>query len=254
MFLKWLRSMLLTACLAGGSAHAAEIKVMSALAMQAVMLELGPRFERETGHQLNLSFGTVGAVVKRLKDGEKADLVLIPKAGIEQLKAAGFLSDAAPSLLARSGIGMALRKGAPKLDISTVDKLKKALLEARSVTYSAPVHGGATGLHIEKTFESLGIRQAMKEKTVFLPAAGLVAKLVASGEVEIAIQQVQELIQVDGVDLVGPWPAEVQDTIVFFGARLAGSSVNGPAQALTDFLLSPGSALVFKAKGMETAH
>jgi molybdate transport system substrate-binding protein len=146
---------------------------------------------------------------------------------------------------------VAVRKGAAKPDISSADALKRALLAAKSITYSNPAGGGASGIHFAKVLDQLGIANEMKPKTVFLPKPGPVGVLVANGEAEIAVHQVPELIHVAGIEVVGPLPGDLQLTIVVWAAVMKSAGDAAAAKALVDFLLSPEAAQVIRAAGME---
>jgi molybdate transport system substrate-binding protein len=239
----------------GFAVQAAEVKVVSALALKPVMEDLGPKFERETGHKLAVTFATLGEAMKRLQAGEVADVVILPRDGIDTLAKGGRLDASGATPVAMSGSGVVVRKGSAKPDISTPEAFKRALLAAKSITYTHPKHGGASGPHIVKVFERLGIADDMKPKTVFPEVAGgaAVGALVANGEAELGIQQIQELIPVAGIEVVGPLPAELQNNLVFAAAVMAGTSDAQASKALVDFLHAPQSAAVFKAKGMEPA-
>ncbi len=239
----------------GIKAEAAELKVLSAFGMQSVMEDLGPKFERATGHKLAISFATGGATVKRVQDGESADVVIALRQGIDSLVKNGKAAADNVTVVAHSGIVVAVRKGAPKPDISSPDALKRMLLAAKSISYVDPASGGASGIHFAKVLDRLGIANEMKSKTVFpnpkTPAA--VGVLVANGEAEIGVHVTQELIPVAGIDLVGPLPGDLQNTIVFSAAIITGAKDAAAAKALVDFLRTPDSAKVIKAKGMDPA-
>jgi molybdate transport system substrate-binding protein len=240
----------------GIAAEAAELKVLSAIGMQAVMEDLGPKFERTSGHKLAITFATLGAAVKRVQDGETADVVIIPRQGIDTLvKDGGKAVADNVTVLARAGIVVAVRKGAPKPDISSPDALKRTLLAAKSISYVDPASGGASGIHFAKVLDRLGIANEMQSKTVFpnpkTPAE--VGVLVANGEAEIGVHLIQELMSVAGIDLVGPLPGDLQATTVFSAAIMTGAKEAAAAKALVDFLRTPKSAKVIKAKGMEPA-
>ena len=157
------------------------------------------------------------------------------------------------TVLARSGIVVAVRKGAPKPDISSPDALKRTLLAAKSISYVDPASGGASGIHFTKVLDRLGIANEMKSKTAFpnpkTPAE--VGALVANGEAEIGVHIIQELMPVAGIDIVGPLPGDLQNSIVFAGAVMANAKDSEAAKALVNFLLTPEAAAVIKAKGME---
>ena len=239
----------------GIKAEAAELKVLSAIGMQLVMEDLGPKFERATGHKLAISFATGGATVKRAQDGETADVVITLGQGIDTLVKDGKAPAGKVTALASAGISVAIRKGAPKPDISSPDALKRTLLAAKSISYVDPASGGASGIHFAKVLDRLGIANEMQSKTVFpnpkTPAA--VGVVVANGEAEIGVHLIQELMSVAGIDLVGPLPGDLQDTIVFSAAIMTGAKDAAAAKALVDFLRTPESAKVIKAKGMEPA-
>lgn len=237
----------------GSVANAAEIEVLSAIGMQQAMQDLGPKFERATGHKLAITFAPAGVIVKRVQDGETADLVMLPRPALERLAKAGKLVAGSETLLARSGIGVAVRKGAPKPDISSPEALKRTLLAAKSITYSNPVFGGASGVHFAKVLDRLGIANEMKSRTVFSKVPGEVGQVVARGEAEIAVHQNQELITVPGIEIVGPLPGDLQDTIVFSGAIMIGAKEAETGKALINFLRTPEAAAAIKAKGMEPA-
>ena len=240
----------------GLKAEAAELKVLSAIGMQLAMEDLGPKFERATGHKLAITFATLGATVKRVQDGEIADVVIIPQQGIDGLVKDGKAVAGNVTVLARAGIVVAVRKGAPKPDISSPDALKRTLLAAESISYVDPASGGASGIHFTKVLDRLGIANEMKSKTVFpnpkTPAE--VGVLVANGEAEIGVHIIVELISVAGIDLVGPLPGDLQNTIVFSAAIMSGAKDATAAKALVNFLRTPEAVAVIKAKGMEPAN
>ena len=165
--------------------------------MQSVLEDLGPKFERATGHTLAISFATGGATVKRAQDGETADVVIALRQGIDGLVKDGKAAADNVTVLARAGIVVAVRKGAPKPDISSPDALKRTLLAAKSISYVDPASGGASGIHFAKVLDRLGIANEMQSKTVFpnpkTPAE--VGVVVANGEAEIGVHVIQEVIR-----------------------------------------------------------
>jgi molybdate transport system substrate-binding protein len=237
----------------GIKAEAAELKVLSAFGMQSVLEDLGPKFERATGHKLALAFATGGGTVKRVQGGEAADVVITTQPGINSIVKDGKAIVGNVTVLARAGIFVAVRKGAPKPDVSSPDALKRTLLAAKSISYVDPASGGASGIHFAKVLDRLGIANEMKPKTVFPPKTGLDGVLVANGEAEIAVNQFQVLRQVAGIEIVGPLPGDLQDTIVFSAAIMGGTKNAEASKALVDFLRTPEAAAVIKAKGMEPA-
>jgi molybdate transport system substrate-binding protein len=239
----------------GVKAEAAELKVLSAIGMQSVLEDLGPKFERATRHKLVISFVTAGAAVKRAQGGEAADVVIATRQGIDGLVKNGKAAADNVTALASAGISVAIRKGAPKPDISSPDALKRTLVAAKSISYVDPASGGASGIHFAKVLDRLGIANEMKSKTVFpnpkTPAE--VGILVANGEAEIGVHIIVELISVAGIDIVGPLPGDLQNTIVFAAAVMASAKDVEASKALVSFLRTPEAVAVVKAKGMEPA-
>ena len=235
-----------------GVADAAEIKVLSGFAMQKVMEDLGPKFERATGHKLAITFASSGAVVKRVQGGETADVVVIPRQEIDSFVKDGKAAAGNVTVVARSGMGVAVRKGAPRPDISSPEALKRTLLAAKSIAYSNPAGGAASGIHLAKVLDRLGIANEIKSKTVF-PKSGPVGVLVANGAAELGVAQIQELMSVAGIEIIGPLPGDLQDTIVFSAAIMASARDTEASRALVNFLRTPEAAAVIKAKGMEPA-
>ncbi len=230
-------------------ASAAEIKVLSSNAAQAMLKDAAPLFEKQTGHKVVLGFGTSQQVAKRISDGESADLVVITPEAIDQLVKQGKLQSGSRIDIARSLVGVAVKKGAPHPDIKTPEALKKTLLAAKTVTFSAPSTGATSGVHTEKMFERLGIAAEMKPKYV-LGDGNSTALIVMRGEAEMAIQQISALKPYD-VDVVGPLPDELQYvTILSAGLGTAPKSPE-TVQAFIKFLGSPEGVAVIKSVGLE---
>jgi molybdate transport system substrate-binding protein len=234
-----------------GGARAGEVKVLSSFGMQAVLEEMKPRFERATGHKLAITFTTLGGTAKRLQQGETFDVVIALERGIQGFIKEGHAVAATEHPIARTGMGVAVRAGAPKPDISSPEAFKNALLNAKSITYTNPATGGASGIYFSKVLDRLGIADEMKPKTVFLSRAGPVGDLVADGKAELVVQPFQLLASIPGIEIVGPLPGDLQDTEVFVAAVTNRASDVSAASMLIRFLRSPESAEVIKAKGME---
>jgi molybdate transport system substrate-binding protein len=215
--------------------------------MRAVMGELAPEFERATGHQVEVSYDPAQRILKRIASGEMPDLIICGTSALEEMAKQGKIVADTSRLVARCGVGMAVRTDAPKPDIGSVEAFKRTLLNAKSVAYTQE---GASGIHFAGLIERLGIAEQIKSKAVRQPG-GLVGELVAAGKAEIAVQQIPELMAVAGVELVGPLPQEVQATTVSAAGIFAGSKQADAARALLDFLSTPASARVLKAKGLE---
>jgi molybdate transport system substrate-binding protein len=232
-----------------------EIKVLSTTAMKTVFEELAPRFEREAGHRLAVSLGPSAQLEKRLGEGEAADVAIVASVGAKDLIARGKLAAGSLTDIARSSIGVAVAKGAPKPDISSAENFKRAMLAAKSIACSKPVGGGQSGAHLAKVFEQLGIAQAMAAKAKYGAggAAGLAGHVVLRGEAEIGIQQMAELMAVAGLDVVGPLPPGLQSVTTFTAAIPTTASHAEAGRALIDFLTAPAAKSVIKAKGLEPA-
>ena len=227
-------------------AHAAEIKVFGALGMKAVIEDVGLKFERATGHKLAVTFLPLGSTVKLVQSGETADVVIIPQQGMERFLKDGKVIAGSVRVLARSSMVVAVRKGAPKPDISSPEALKRTLLAARSITYGR----GAGSEHFEKVLERLGISNDVKSKIV-RGEPGDTGVRVANGEAEIGVTLLPVLIPVAGIEIVGPLPGDLQDTQVFSAAIMAGAREPAASKAFIDFFRTPEAASVLKAKGME---
>ena len=237
----------------GSAAKSAELKVLAAYGIQAVVEDIAPKFERATGHKLVITFATGGATVKRVQDGEAADVVIAPRPGIDGLVKNGKVSAGNVTALASTGISLAVRKGAPKPDISSPETLKRAMLAAKSITYLNPADGGASGIHFAKVLDRLGIADEMKSKTIFAPKTSAVGAFVANGEAEIGVIQYQLLFSVPGIEIVGPLPSDLQDSTVFSAAIIDSTKEAQASKVLVTFLRTPEAAAVIKAKGMEPA-
>jgi molybdate transport system substrate-binding protein len=233
-------------------ATAAEVKVMISGGVSAAYKELVPQFERMTGHTVVTAHGpsmgtTPNAIPVRLARGEQADVLIMVGDALGRLIDEGKAVKESRTDLARSPIGMVVRAGAPKPDISTPDALKKTLLAARSVAYSDSASGVYVGTEL---FARLGISEEMKGKARKIPAEP-VAMGVARGDSELGFQQVSELLAVSGVDLVGPLPEPVQKITVFSAALATGARESEAGRALIAFLASPTAAAVLRKTGLD---
>jgi molybdate transport system substrate-binding protein len=230
-------------------AEAAEIKVVSSNAAQAMLKVAAPVFEKQTGHKVILGFGTSQQVAKRVSEGESADLAIITPEAIDQLVAQGKLQAGSRIDVARSLVGVAVKKGAPKPDISTPEALKKTLLAAKTVTFSAPSTGATSGVHTEKMFERLGIAAEMKPRYV-LGDGNSTALIVIRGEAEMAIQQISALKPYD-VDVVGPLPDELQYVTILSAGISSAPQSPETVQAFIKFLGSPEGVAAIRSVGLE---
>ena len=227
-------------------AHADDVKVFSSVAMHAVVEDLAQRFERETGHRVVATFGLAAAMKTRIDGGEAFDLAILTPAQVDDLIKQGKAAAASRAVIARTGLGLMVRAGAPKLDVGTVDSFKRTLLAAKSLTY---VPAGASGVAFVATAKQLGIAQALEPKTKPGASGEEVNANVTSGAAEIAVLPVSEILPVKGAALGGVFPGDVQTYIV-----MAGATSNAASQAAREFLarlMSAASDAVITAKGME---
>lgn len=231
------------------NADTAQLVLFTSNSMRGVLGQLVPEFERSSGRCLNVSFDPAQIMLRRIAAGESGDVAILSKAAIDKLADEGKIDGDSRRTLARCGIGVAVRAGERKPDITTVDALKQALLEAKSIAYTLE---GASGMYFATLIERLGIAAEVKAKARRQPG-GLVAELVASGEAELAVQQVPELMAVPGVDLVGPLPQQVQNISIVTAGIFRNAAQPDAARELLEFLATPASARVFRAKGLEPA-
>jgi molybdate transport system substrate-binding protein len=222
-----------------------DLKVLSGGAMQGLMADAVPLFERDGGCKVAVEIGLTSALRKAIADGAVFDIALLPRSDVDALARDGRVAAGSVTDIARSAIGVAVRAGAPKPDIATVDAFKRAVLRAGSVTYS----DGPSGLYIAGLMERLGLAEAIKSKTKL--TTGPVAELLARGEAELGLQQIVAILPVKGADLVGPLPAELQNIIVY-AAGLSARSANGEvARKFIAFTATPEVVDLIRAKGME---
>ena len=229
---------------AGG---AAGINVLCSNSSHAVMDELVPAFERASGHKVSIGYDTAILTLSRIKGGETADAVILNAPAIDELTKQGRIAAGSRRTLARCGVGIAVRAGAPKPDIGSVEAFKRALLDAKSIAHT---EAGASGIYFAGLIERLGIAAQVQAKARTRPG-GLIGRLVASGEAELAVQQIPELMAVAGIDLVGPLPPELQLISTVTAAVFANAKQPDAAQALLAFLATPAAARVFKTHGLE---
>jgi molybdate transport system substrate-binding protein len=235
------------ALLGAGAANAAEIKVLISNALKTTMEELAPQFEKASEHKLVMTFGAAAEIKTSIEKGAALDVAILTTAVTDDLIKEGKLAAAGRADIARSGAGVAARKGAAKPDISTTEAFKHALLDAKSIAY---VEAGATAPYIKSLFDRLGIADQVKSKLKPQPTSNPAAKAVANGEAELGITQISEILPYAGAELVGPLPAEVQLYTVYPAAVAADTKEPEAAKALIKFLTAPAAITVLKAKGL----
>ena len=235
------------------AASAAEIKVYSTIGVKGVLEDLIPKFEKQTGHKLNMTWSTAALLTKRVQAGEQADALILIKGDVANLLKDGKIVPGTDTLFGQSIFAIGVKAGTPKPDIATPEALKKTLLAAKGVSYSNPASGGASGVYIAKQIEKMGITEQLKDKTKFPPSGGFSGTLLVSGEADIAVQSKPELLHVPGVEVVGPLPGDMGFTVIYAAGVQTGAAQAEAAKALVNYLKSPEAQAVFKAMGYDPA-
>jgi molybdate transport system substrate-binding protein len=225
-----------------------DIKVLSSIATREAYLELVPQFERASGHKVTTTWAGTTAIMQRMAAGETYDLVIISSTELDELTRQGKLMAGSRVDLAKSGIGIAVRAGAPKPNVGTPEALKQALLAAKTVGYTS----GPSGVYMAALIERMGITAVVKPKHRGVPSGGTIGTIVATGEADIGFQQVSELVHIPGIDYVGPLPSEMQCITVFSSGVQTGATEPDAARALVAFLTTPAAQAVMKKHGLET--
>jgi len=223
------------------------MKILTSNSSRTVLDALAPAFERAAGHRYAVEFDSAKKMLARIKDGETGDVVILEASVVKGLEQLGIVAAGSRRPFARSRVGIAVRASAPKPDISSVDAFRRALLDARSIAHT--VHG-ASGMYVPVLLERLGIAEQMKPRTV-TRQGGYIGGVVASGEAEIAIQQIVELLAVPGIDVVGPLPEAIQKVFETSAGIFTASKQPAAAETLLRYLLAPDAAGVFRKKGLE---
>jgi molybdate transport system substrate-binding protein len=228
------------------TAAAAELQIWTARAGATVLWEIGPEFERAKGHKLVLSTGLPSEFMERLERGERFDIMISTATPIDSLIERGKIRRDTRTAISRSGIGVQVRAGARKPDISTVENFKRALLDAKSIAYLQI----GSGQHLDRLLDRFGIADEIKPKAI-RPDTDIVSDLVAKGEAELGIVVITQILTSAGVDYAGPLPQEIQSYVSFVGGVSSDSKAPDAAKDLLKFLTGPRGAAVMKAQGME---
>ena len=229
--------------------EAAEIKVLSAGAVKAVIVNVGDAFEKETGHKLAASFGTVGVTRQKLA-AEPADVVIMTDVAIDEAIRQGSVVAGTRNDIARAGVGVGVKEGAPRPDISTPEAFKQTLLAAKSLVYVDPAQGATSGIHFAGVLQRLGIADAVKSKTILWPG-GYAAEAVAKGDAEIVVHQISEIMPVKGVTLVGPLPKDLQKITIYSAGVATKSTATDAAKTFITYLTRPASKAKFATAGLD---
>ncbi len=232
-------------------AAAADVHALISTAMKDAVDELVPSFQRDSGNTLQVSYWPSGGIARRFLGGEGADVIVIGSDQLDGLIRQGKVLSGATAI-ARTGIGICVKKGAPHPDVSTPEALKRALLAAKTVGYASPASGGVTVVPIQRAFERLGIGDQIAAKAKFAAGGpnGRVSVLVSSGEAEIALQEVSELMTNPGVDVIGMLPPELQHITTFAAGITADAKEPAAGRVLIGFLTAPAATALYKTKGL----
>jgi molybdate transport system substrate-binding protein len=243
--------------MAAASGTTADIRVLSAAAMAEIVRDLGDAYHGATGVKLSAEFTRSPLVFDRVRSGEIVDIVITTQSRVEKLAKENKVGADSTAIVARSGIGVAVRAGRPKLAISSIGAFIATLRSANSIAFADPAFGTASGLYLVELFDRLGLTEELKPKMRLIGAVGgkpvVVCGAVADGKADLGIQQIAEIISVPGVDLVGPLPPEIQQMTVFAGAVASVAQNTGLARDFVTFLTSEAAKAVIVANGMEPA-
>ena len=219
--------------------------VLSTNAVRGALSQLLPQFERASAHRVAIAYASTDRMMSRIREGETADVLIATAAAIGELADQDRVIAASRIDIGSTCVGIAVRRGARKPDVSSVDALRRALLEADSVAWTAR---GASGIHFATVVERLGIARRVHARVI---PSGLVGELLARGEAGIGAQMVSEILAVPGAELVGPLPAEVQKIVHFSAAMMTAAQEREAAQAFLRFLATPEAAQAMQANGIE---
>jgi molybdate transport system substrate-binding protein len=243
----------ITLCATLGVADAADIKVLASGALKLALPQLLADFQKSDRHAASVEYGPAGAIANRLRRGDAADVAIVTKSQLEGLEREGKVVRGSGVDIAGIALGVAIRKGAAKPDIGTATAFKQALLSARAIGYRDPATGSTSGIYTARMLEQLGVAQLLKPKIKLDSSEGAhpedVFQSLVTGEIEMQIGQITEIVLAPGVELVGPLPAEIQDVTILTAAVTTTSKAPDAASALIAFLSSPSTAALLKANG-----
>lgn len=242
---------LISALVVSTHVNAAEITVFSPGSTEAALSKLMPQFEKSSGHKVTVKYGPVGVLADRLSKGQPADVAILSAPAIEKLLAQGTLAAGSEVAIAKVGIGVFVRKGDPKPDISSVDAFTRSLAAAKSIAYANPALGGSTSILIVKLMDSLDATGSIKAKTKFTAPAKPLLDLIASGGADFGFNPIAEIMPDPRVELVGPLPAPMQKYSRYVAALVASSRQQNAFKALMSFLTSPAAGAVMEANGFQ---
>jgi molybdate transport system substrate-binding protein len=231
--------------------NAAELKFLCGFALASAMKELVPEFQKTTGHTVTASYANVGVITNRVRQGEIADLAIVSAEQSLDLEKEGKIVEIAPVPVAKVGVGVAVKKGAAKPDISTVDAFKHTLLIARSIAMADPARGSPVSAYLIGLFDRLGIGAELKRKIILTLSNVETFEALASSNADIGTSQVSEIVASPNADLVGPLPSDIQSFTRLTAVIPKAAAAPDAAKAFIEFLTSSHAGSVFKSKGME---
>jgi molybdate transport system substrate-binding protein len=231
--------------------RAAELRVLSAAAMQSVFKEVASEFARTSGHKLIIEYGTIGGVAQRVQNGDAPDFVIGSSLSMPALIKEGKIQPASQLTICKTAIGMVVPAGAAKPRLASVEDFKRALVAAQTIVYADPARGGAAGVHIGRVTEQLGLAEALKPKTRLAAGGDVTEVTIGLGPSALGMTQVSEIVQKPEAQLVGLLPGELQNYTVFVGGIPSGAKQSEALAAFIQFLSSPTAIAAITAKGMQ---
>ena len=244
-------ALLLYAFVPAIEANAADIKILSPGATEAVLNELLPQYEKASGHRATINYGPAGNIANRVRKGEAVDVLISSEAETNRLRKEGHLVDGSQAIVAKTGIGIFVRKGDPKPDISTGDAFLRALLNAKVIAYADPKLGGSASIVVADILRSLDVTGSIGDRTRLVPPAKPLVDLVAGGGVDFGFQPIPQIFLDPRIEYVGPLPAPYQQYTNYVASLVATSKQQEVYKALLTFLDSPTAAKVFRSQGFE---
>ena len=246
-----LAAIIAAACAGTGQARAAEIRVLSAAAMQSIFKVIAADFERTSGHKLAFAYTTMGAITERVLAGEAADVIIGSTQSMERLARERKIDAGSRVTIAKVGVGAVVPTGTAKPSIGSPDELKRALVTATTIVYADPAGGGAAGIHIARVIDKLGISDQLKTKTTFGAGGDVTEVTLAQGAGTLGMTQISEIVDKVGAEFVGPFPDELQNYTGVTVGIPAGVTPSEAVAAFVRFLTSRGAVAAIEAKGMQ---
>jgi molybdate transport system substrate-binding protein len=223
---------------------------LTSVALTSALNQVAPNFEQATGNKPNIGYSLIADIRKRMLEGEAADVMILSRPVMDELDKQQKFASGSMTNVAGTPVALAIRAGSPKPDISTVEALKRTLLDAKSIVYADPSKGGASGVYFAHVLDRLGIADQLKSKTILVPGPQA-AEVVAKGEAEIGVAQSSEIVPVAGAEVLGPLPGELASTTLWTAAIGATTKAPEAAKSLIQFLTGPVARPVFSAKGFQ---